>query len=53
MVEGLITPLIAAIGGEPDFSELSFTINGSEFRYGDFVNALLAFLLVAAVLSSS
>ena len=43
MVEDLITPLIAAIGGEPDFSALSFTINGSEIRYGDFINALIAF----------
>jgi large conductance mechanosensitive channel len=50
MVADLVTPLIAAIGGEPDFSALSFTINESEFRYGDFINALLAFLIVAAVL---
>jgi large conductance mechanosensitive channel len=45
-----MTPLIAAIGGEPDFSALSFTINESEFRYGDFINALIAFLVVATVL---
>jgi large conductance mechanosensitive channel len=50
MVEDLMTPLIAAIGGEPDFSALSFTINESEFGYGDFINALIAFLLVATVL---
>jgi large conductance mechanosensitive channel len=50
LVEDLVTPLIAAIGGEPDFSALSFTINESQFRYGDFINALLAFLIVAAVL---
>jgi large conductance mechanosensitive channel len=50
LVEDLITPLIAAIGGESDFSALSFEINGSRFRYGDFINALIAFLLVAAVL---
>lgn len=49
MVEDLITPLIAAIFGEPDFSGLKFTINGSEFRYGEFINALLAFVTVAAV----
>ena len=48
-VSDLVTPLIAAVGGEPDFSALSFTINGSEFQYGDFLNALLSFLLVAAV----
>jgi large conductance mechanosensitive channel len=49
VVKDLITPLIAAIGGKPDFSDLAFTINGSRFAYGDFLNALLAFLIVAAV----
>jgi large conductance mechanosensitive channel len=48
IVEGLLTPLIAAIFGEPDFGELSFTINGSEFRYGIVINALITFLTVAA-----
>jgi large conductance mechanosensitive channel len=48
VVEGLLTPLIAAIFGKPDFSELSFTINGSEFRYGVVINALITFLTVAA-----
>jgi large conductance mechanosensitive channel len=48
VVEGLLTPLIAAIFGEPDFSALSFTINGSEFRYGIVINALITFLTVAA-----
>ncbi len=47
-VKDLLTPLIAAIGGKPDFSTLSFTINGSKFFYGDFMNALIAFLLVSA-----
>jgi large conductance mechanosensitive channel len=47
--QGLITPLIAAIGGEPDFSALSFTINESRFRYGVFLNALVSFVIVAAV----
>jgi large conductance mechanosensitive channel len=50
LVADLVTPLIAAIGGKPDFSALKFTINGSEFRYGHFLNALIAFLIVAAVL---
>jgi large conductance mechanosensitive channel len=50
LVADLITPLIAAIGGQPDFSNLSFTINSSHFLYGAFLNALLAFLIVAAVL---
>jgi large conductance mechanosensitive channel len=49
LVKDVITPLIGAIGGEPDFSDLTFTINGSVFRYGDFLNALIAFLIVAAV----
>jgi large conductance mechanosensitive channel len=48
IVKGLITPLIAAIVGEPDFGALHFTINGSRFLYGDFLNALFAFLSTAA-----
>jgi large conductance mechanosensitive channel len=49
-VKDLVTPLIAAIGGKPDFSTLYFTINGSKFLYGDFINALLAFVVIAAVI---
>jgi len=49
-VKDLVTPLIAAIGGQPDFSQMSFTINHSKFLYGDFINAILAFLIVAAVI---
>ena len=49
-VENLITPLIAAVFGQPDFSGLDFEINGSVFRYGEFLNAVLAFVLIAAVL---
>ena len=48
-VKDLVTPLIAAIGGKPDFSQLTVTLNDSKFLYGDFINALLAFLIVAAV----
>ena len=48
-VKSLITPLLAAIGGEPNFAELTFTINGSKFLYGQFLNALIAFLIIAAV----
>lgn len=44
----LLTPLIAALVGKPDFSAINFTVNGSVFALGDFVNALLSFLLVAA-----
>ena len=49
-VADLITPLLAAIGGNPNFDSLSFTINGSHFRYGHFINTLLTFLIVAAVI---
>jgi large conductance mechanosensitive channel len=49
LVRDLVTPLIGALGGEPDFSSLHFTINGSRFFYGDFINALLSFLIIAAV----
>jgi len=48
MVKDLITPLIAAVVGQPDFSAITFTVNGSQFLIGDFVNALLAFVLVSA-----
>jgi large conductance mechanosensitive channel len=48
LVEGIITPLIAAIIGKPDFGKLHFTIHNSVFVYGKFVNALVSFLLVAA-----
>jgi large conductance mechanosensitive channel len=43
----LLTPLIAALFGKPDFSAITFTIHGSIFALGDFINALIAFLLVA------
>jgi large conductance mechanosensitive channel len=49
LVADLITPLIAAIGGQPDFAGLSFTINKSHFLYGSFLNALITFLVIAAV----
>ena len=49
LVADLITPLIAAIGGQPDFSKLSFKVHGSTFKIGLFLNALIAFLIIAAV----
>jgi large conductance mechanosensitive channel len=49
LVKDLVTPLIAAIGGKPNFGSLSFTINGSHFLYGQFFDALLAFVVIAAV----
>ena len=48
LVENILTPLIGAIVKAPDFSNLAFTINGSKFMYGSFINSLLAFLLVSA-----
>jgi large conductance mechanosensitive channel len=49
LVENMITPLIAAIGGQPDFSGITFTINNSQFGIGSFINAVIAFLIIAAV----
>lgn len=48
LVKDLITPLIAAIFTQPDFSALVFTMNGSKFMYGDFINVLLSFFIDAA-----
>jgi large conductance mechanosensitive channel len=50
LVKDIFTPLIAAIFGKPDFSALTFTINGSQFFYGNFINAVIAFLSVAVVI---
>jgi hypothetical protein len=44
LVENIITPIIAAIGGQPDFSTLTFTLNSSEVRYGAFLNSVISFL---------
>lgn len=49
IVKDLITPLIAAIGGKPDFSRLTFTVHNSKFFYGDFINAVVSFAIIAAV----
>ncbi|HEX3680922.1 MAG TPA: large conductance mechanosensitive channel protein MscL [Bryobacteraceae bacterium] len=48
LVKDLITPLIAAIVGKPDFSGIVFTVNNSKFPIGDFINALISFLLISA-----
>lgn len=50
LVKDLITPVIGAIGGQPDFAGLTFTINKSKFFYGDFLNLLITFLIVSAVI---
>lgn len=48
LVKDLLTPLIAALVGKPDFSGLTFTVNASQFLYGDFINAVVAFVLAGA-----
>jgi large conductance mechanosensitive channel len=48
-VKDLLTPLIAAVGKQPDFSALYFTVNNSKFMFGDFINASISFVIVAAV----
>ena len=48
LVKDLITPLIAALVGKPDFSAIVFTVNGSKFPVGDFINALFAFVMIGA-----
>src|SRR6185369_4656336 len=50
LVKDLLTPFIAAIVGQPDFSVIQFTVNGSKFLIGDFVNAVVGFVLVAAAI---
>jgi large conductance mechanosensitive channel len=49
-VADFVTPLIAAVGGKPDFGALDFRINGSTFKYGHFINAVISFLIIAAVI---
>lgn len=48
LVKGLLTPFIAAVVKQPDFSAISFTIRGSKFLFGDFVNAVVSFVIIAA-----
>ena len=52
LVKDIITPFIGAFGGTPNFSGLVFTVNGSKFLVGDFFNALISFLIIAAVIYS-
>ncbi len=49
LVKDIITPILGAFGGLPDFSAWFFTINGSKFLIGDFINALISFIVIAAV----
>src|ERR1700759_3761976 len=48
MVKDLLTPLIAALVGKPDFSVLTFTFRGKQFAFSDFINALISFLLIGS-----
>ena len=50
LVKDLLTPLIGALIGTPDFSALSFTVNGSQFLIGDFINAVVSFVLISAAI---
>ncbi|MFA5830701.1 MAG: large conductance mechanosensitive channel protein MscL [Candidatus Paceibacterota bacterium] len=50
LVKDLLTPFIAAVAKVPDFAGLSFTLNGSKFMYGDFINAFISFLLVSSTI---
>jgi large conductance mechanosensitive channel len=49
-VKDLVTPLVAALFGKPDFSSLAFTINNSKFLFGDFINAVVSFVIIGAVI---
>jgi len=48
LVKDLLTPLIAAVGGKPDFSAVAFEVNGSKFLIGDFINAMISFVMIGA-----
>jgi large conductance mechanosensitive channel len=50
LIADIITPLIAAIGGKPNFGALTFTVNKSHFLYGGFLNSLISFVIIAAVI---
>src|SRR4051812_17186706 len=47
LVADFLTPLIAAVGGQPDFSALDFQVNGSTFKYGDFLNKVISLIFIA------
>ena len=49
-VADIVTPLIAAVVGQPDFSAITITVNGSQFLVGDFINALISFVLISAAI---
>jgi large conductance mechanosensitive channel len=49
-VSDILTPIIAAIGGQPDFASLTFTVHNSTFHYGDFINAVISFVIIVAAI---
>lgn len=49
LVTNIFNPLIAAVVGKPDFSALTLTVHGGVIKYGDFLNSVIAFLLIAFV----
>ena len=51
LVKGLLTPFIAAVAKQPDFSSISFTIHGSKFLFGDFVHSVVSFIIIASAVS--
>src|SRR5262245_6327742 len=50
LVKDLLTPLIAAVAGKPDFSAIAFEVNGSKFLIGEFINAIVSFVLIGAAI---
>ncbi len=50
LTDDIISPIIGALGGTPDFSAIKFTINNSDFMVGSFVNAVIAFLITASII---
>ena len=50
LVKDIITPIIGAVGGQPDFSNITFTVNNSKFLIGDFINAIISFVMIAGVI---
>lgn len=50
LVKDLITPLVASVYKQQQFASAHFTFRGSQFLYGDFINAVVSFVIVAAVI---
>lgn len=50
LVKDIVTPIIGAIGGQPDFSNIYFTVNNSKFMIGNFLNSVISFVMIAGVI---